>query len=75
MHVSAGDTVAFSVNFLRSISDYSANSANRRGTVTEIEDFGGGAFYCTVDWQDGSKPMRVHGSNLIRADRVGKELP
>lgn len=35
-----GDKVAYSAKFLKSISDFSARSANKRGTITALQDFG-----------------------------------
>lgn len=64
----AGDRVAFRARFLRSICDYSAESANRRGTVLNVSS----DWLLTVAWDNGDV-TKVLASNVIEADRIHLE--
>lgn len=73
MSVSAfavGDRVAYTAAFLRSIGDYSSESASHRGAVTRID----GAPLIEVQWEGGKKQL-VNTNNLILADRIHLEPP
>lgn len=68
MQLDEGDRVAYRACFLRSIGDYSAQLADRRGKLS--------GHTCgplvEVLWDDGHEGM-VHNANLIRADRIHLE--
>lgn len=55
-----GDTVAYSAEFLRSIADYSKRSADKRGVITHIEDFGS----IKIAQVDGDFKIGVNVKNL-----------
>ena len=64
-----GDRVALKASFLRSIGDYSYDSASKRGTIVNLlyDDK-----IASVRWGDGEKG-HVHVNNLLLADRLHLE--
>lgn len=64
-----GDRVALKASFLRSIGDYSYDSASKRGTVVNLP-YGGSLV--SVRWDHGEKG-HVHVNNLLLADRMHLE--
>lgn len=70
--IAAGDRVAFRAAFLRSIFDYSHDSASKRGTVTETPLAMGERALCRVAWDNGTI-QTVLDCNLIHADRIHLE--
>lgn len=67
-----GDRVAMSARFLRSISDFRASTANRRGKVQAISHIAKDRSLVTIWWDDGfiSKALNT---NLVHADRIHLE--
>ena len=71
-----GDRVAYRAAFLRSIFDYSHDTASRRGTIQAIE-----RLYSrhnmprviSVLWDDRTQPSNVLECNLIAPDKIHLE--
>lgn len=69
-----GDLVAYARTHLRSIADYSYDSASRRGTITAIRPMRGTAHVVAeVRWLDDGTTLPVLSCNLVRADRLHLE--
>ncbi len=74
-----GMRVKYAARFLRSICDYSADSANRVGTIIEIKDLGGKCpAIAKIKWDDepDRDPDETPGallSNLTPADKIHLE--
>lgn len=74
-----GDRVAYRAAFLRSIGDYSYDSASMRGTVVEVDPkpFRPGVQYMKVQW-DGAElayesSYGVLSTHILLADRIHLE--
>jgi len=69
-----GDRVAYKASFLRSIGDYSYDSASMRGTVAEVfPEVRRGQQVLSIKW-DGDQEVRGSLSgNLILKDRLHLE--
>ena len=63
--ISAGDKVAYSVQFLRSIGMSHSEMAHARGIVTEVKPLGSHTVLATIQW-DREMPERVNVANLAR---------
>ena len=72
-----GDRIAWSAKFLRSIADYSADSANQLGTVMEIKDYGLKAPVLKVKWDGDDRPLEescgVLATNAVLENRIHLE--
>jgi hypothetical protein len=55
--------VAYKTLFLRSTGQFAGAIPHARGTVTEIQDYGGTRI-ATIDWGDPDIPERVNVANL-----------
>lgn len=65
-----GDRVAYRAGFLRSICDYSHESASKRGTIVAMPL----DILAEIDWDGGSSAARrVHVGNLWPADKIHLE--
>lgn len=61
-----GDTVKYTVKFLRSIGEYTGAMSHARGTVTGLTGFGqNGKFLVSIDWNTSDLPDKVLDSNLV----------
>jgi hypothetical protein len=69
--INVGDRVAFAAKFLRSIGDYTYDTAQRRGTVIAITK-GTGWELARIRWDHGVE-QSVNPRNLIRADHIHLE--
>lgn len=72
--LNVGDRVAYSAKFLRSICDYSHESASKRGTVTSLKDYGT-MTHVKIDWDDDKDELRsgAAASNLVRVQNISAE--
>ena len=69
-----GDAVAYSRQHLRSIADYSHDSASRRGIVIAVCALKGTAHdLIRVQWANEDAQSSVLSCNLVRADRLHLE--
>jgi hypothetical protein len=64
-----GDVVAWSREFLRYIQDYSAESANLRGEVTEVVN----SRFIKVKWDDKENSDLVFSRYIWPADKIHLE--
>lgn len=62
--VQAGDRVAYSVAFLRSIGSYSGDMPQLRGEVIAITELAADRQLATVRWDGEPEPQRVLAFNL-----------
>ena len=69
-----GDRVAYSAKFLRSICDYSHDSASKRGTVLAVKDYGS-MTHVKIDWDDDKDEMRAGAAacNLVKVAQIAAE--
>ena len=67
-----GDKVRYSREFLRSIQDYTAESANREGTVIKI-DIKGFENFVKIKWEDEEGLHFALSRNLWPADKIHLE--
>ncbi len=68
--VKAGDTVAYSARFLRSISCFTGEMPFARGTVTGLVSVGESTL-AIIDWHGADLPDKVHVANLSRVSEKG----
>jgi hypothetical protein len=68
-----GDRVAYTAKFLRSICDYSYDSASMRGTVKAIGTKLTNGYVLEVQWDKYSTPSMVLDKCLILKDRLHLE--
>jgi hypothetical protein len=64
--VVAGDKVAYSVQFLRSIGMSHSDMARSRGVVTEVTTFGSTLELARINWNGADLPERVNVQNLAK---------
>ncbi len=64
--VSAGDRVAYSVQFLKSIGMSHTDMARARGTVTEVKPLSSETLLAAITWDRGDFPGRVNVQNLAK---------
>ena len=64
-----GDRVKLTVKFLRSIQDYSAESANARGTIKRFFAFAPGREIAKVLWDGEEEERGTMLGNLMPADK------
>ncbi len=69
-----GDRVAYSAKFLRSICDYSHESASKRGTVTKIKNYGS-MTHVGIDWDNDKDELHAGAAacNLVRVSQIAVE--
>jgi hypothetical protein len=68
--ITAGDRVAYSARFLRSIGCFTGDMPQVRGTVTALEQLGD-ASLAIIDWGGLDLPQKVHVANLSRVTEKG----
>lgn len=70
-----GDRVAYSARFLRSICDYSHESASKRGTVTGVKTYGSKCVIVSIDWDEDKDELRAgaNAANLVLVSRIAVE--
>jgi hypothetical protein len=68
-----GDRIAYTAKFLRSIGDYSYESASLRGTVLNIGSKLTKGYVLEVQWDRYSTPSMVLDQCLILKDRLHLE--
>lgn len=71
-----GDRVAYAAKFLRSIADYSHQSASMRGTVTAVKQYGGMKFpVVSVKWDNETDELRAGAlaCNLVKVAQIAAE--
>ncbi|WP_035358712.1 hypothetical protein [Edaphobacter aggregans] len=61
-----GDTVSYSVQFLRSIGESHGAMARGRGVVTDRETITSGFVLITIDWNGADLPTKVNEQNLAK---------
>jgi hypothetical protein len=69
--IRVGDTVAYSVKFLRGIACYTGNLPRARGRVkylTRVGSDGKGVFLAAIDWGFPDVPEKVNVANLERIE-------
>ena len=67
--IKTGDTVAYSVKFLRSIGEVSGPLPFARGTVAELKSYSG-VTLATINWNDPYIPEMVNVVNLTTVARI-----
>lgn len=73
MRIQIGERVRYSAKYLRSVSDFSKESADRTGVIRGIEDLGK-ARLAAVEWDDDPGALkRVLASNLWPERKLGLE--
>ena len=68
-----GDVIAYRASFLRSICDYSYESASKRFMVEEVVNIGSGMTILNVKTKGSGKLMGVNAKNVLLADEIHKE--
>jgi hypothetical protein len=73
--LNVGDRVAYSAKFLRSICDYSHDSASMRGTVTKLTSYGHSCMIAGIKWDNDNDELRAGANvaNLVRVANIAAE--
>lgn len=72
IELKVGDIVHYSRQFLRTIGDYSYETANLEGKITSIKSPLMRSTILLVEWQNGTSTS-ILASNLVRNDRLHLE--
>jgi hypothetical protein len=69
--IAIGTRVKCKAEFLRSVRMFTGPMPFARGTVSDIQDLGGGSVQiATVDWDDKAVPAKVNVKNLVPVGKV-----
>lgn len=75
MNFKIGDKIVYSRKFLNSIQDYSAESANRIGTIKDIREYSNVPDFAKIQWDDEPDNWShdILLSNIWPADKIHLE--
>lgn len=72
--IKVGDAVAYSKQFLRSISCFTGDLPFARGRVTALIPLGTEITLAEIDWGQPDIPTRVNVKNLVEVSHIAFEL-